>query len=215
MPEPARKLKRSTVKNIFRFPSTKSGSAKNILVESYLEAKYCLHLEFDPRVTYYYPQPKTFEVDISAEKTRSYTPDFKIQFDTGELCYTEVKPNVIAQNDEYQVLFKRFSEMMAAKNIDFKVVGETEIDVEPILSNYKFLHRYRKRPALNKDKLVTCASEFPKTYSLTTLTELLSGLASTREIYSWLAYGYLKFDVANAKLNANTEVYFDVSHIFK
>lgn len=215
MPEPARKLKRSTVKNIFRFPSTKSGSAKNILVESYLEAKYCLHLEFDPRVTHYYPQPKTFEVDITAEKVRSYTPDFKIQFDTGQLCFTEVKPNAFSENGEYQVLFERFSEMMAEKNIGFKVVGETEIDVEPALSNYKLLHRYRKRPALNKEKLVACASKFPKTYLLTTLTELLTGLASTREIYSWLAFGYLKFDIANVKFNVNVEVYFDVSHIFK
>ena len=141
MPAPARKLKRSTLKNIFRFPSTKSGDAKNILVESYLEAKYCLHLEFDPRVTHYYPQPKTFEVDISAEKTRLYTPDFKIHFDSGELCYTEVKPSTIAVNSEYQPLFKCFSEMMAEKNIDFKVVSEMEIDVEPALSNFKFLHR--------------------------------------------------------------------------
>ena len=103
MPEPAWKLKRSTGKNIFRFPSIKSSCAKNILFEFYLEAKYCLHLEFDPRVTQYYLQPKTFEVDISAERVRSYTPDFKIHFSIGELCYTEVKPNVIAENSEYQL----------------------------------------------------------------------------------------------------------------
>ena len=51
MLEPARMLNRSTVKNIFRFPLSKSGSAKNILAGSYLEAKYYPHIESDSCVT--------------------------------------------------------------------------------------------------------------------------------------------------------------------
>ena len=50
MLEPARKIRRSSVKNIVRFPSVKSNGGKSILVESILESKYCLHLEFDKAV---------------------------------------------------------------------------------------------------------------------------------------------------------------------
>lgn len=157
MPEPARKLKRSTVKNIFRFPSTKSGSAKNILIESHLEAKYCFHLEFDACVTRYYPQPKTFEVDVSSETIRSYTPDFKVHFSNGEIFYVEVKPDARANDLEYQGLFNRFSEMMLEKNTGFRVVGEADINVEPTLTNHKIFLRYRKRPSLNTEQVVNCA----------------------------------------------------------
>jgi len=53
MKSPARKLKKSAVKNIVRFPSIKANGGKSILVESILESKYCLHLEFDSTVESY------------------------------------------------------------------------------------------------------------------------------------------------------------------
>lgn len=72
MNAPARKLKRSAVKNIVRFPPVKANGGRSILVESILESKYCLHLEFDSNVEEYFPQPKTFSLSIASE-LRSYT----------------------------------------------------------------------------------------------------------------------------------------------
>ena len=59
--EVARVIRQSAVKNIYKFPAIKAGN-KVITLESALEQQYCLHLEFDPRVVAYRPQPKTFEV---------------------------------------------------------------------------------------------------------------------------------------------------------
>ena len=40
MNSPARKIQKSAVKNIVRFPSIKANDGKTILVESILESKY-------------------------------------------------------------------------------------------------------------------------------------------------------------------------------
>lgn len=58
----ARKRKRSAVKSVVRFPAIKTNFGKTNLVESILESKYCQHLEFDPNVATYFPQPKTFKI---------------------------------------------------------------------------------------------------------------------------------------------------------
>ena len=83
MKTPARKLKKSAVKNIVRFPSIKANAGKSILVESILESKYCLHLEFDSTVESYSSQPQTFTFAVDDEQ-RTYTPDFEVRYVTGK-----------------------------------------------------------------------------------------------------------------------------------
>lgn len=97
MNAPARKLKRSAVKNIVRFPPVKANGGKSILVESILESKYCLYLEFDSSVEEYFPQPRTFTVSVGAE-LRTYTPDFEVRYVSGGRKYVEVKPSERAKH---------------------------------------------------------------------------------------------------------------------
>lgn len=210
MKTPARKLKKSAVKNIVRFPSIKANGGKTILVESILESKYCLHLEFDPSVEMYFPQPHKFKIsDEDGENT--YTPDFEVHYVSDALNYVEVKPLEYAQSANYQRLFTRFETLLQNINAGFLLVEEIEIYQQPLLSNYEKLYQYRKRPSLDMRNLHQCAESVSVSMSLSRLVSMLGDRTHLREIYSWLALGYLRFDMNSERLTMETEVRFDVS----
>ncbi|MFT6872798.1 MAG: hypothetical protein ACJAVN_001810 [Roseivirga sp.] len=209
MKTPARKLKRSAVKNIVRFPSIKANGGKAILVESLLESKYCLHLEFDPNVEAYFPQPNTFNVIVDGDE-KTYTPDFKVHYFSGCHKYVEVKPLERSQSEHYQNLFFCFEASLEDTDAGFLLINEIEIDQQPLLSNYEKLYQYRKRPALDMKKLYQCAEGLSHSMSLSRLITSLGSRVHLREIYTWLALGYLKFDMKSEHLTMMTEVQFDV-----
>ena len=209
MKTPARKLKRSAVKNIVRFPPIKANSGKSILVESILESKYCLHLEFDSNVEEYSPQPKTFDIPVGSE-LRRYTPDFEVRYSSGELRYIEVKPIERAETQHYQELFCDFEAYLENTGARFLLISEVEIYQQPLLSNYEKLYQYRKRPFLDMRNLHRCAGYISLPLSLSSLIAKLSDQASLREIYSWLALGFLTFDMQAEELTMSTEVKFNV-----
>ncbi|HAY5567661.1 TnsA endonuclease N-terminal domain-containing protein [Acinetobacter sp. FL] len=210
MNSPARKIQKSAVKNIVRFPSIKANDGKTILVESLLESKYCLHLEFDAEVETYSPQPRKFEVPKGDGESGIYTPDFEVIYISGVRKYVEVKPSANAQTEHYQSLFSRFSNFLQGTNTDFMIVSEIEIYQQPLLSNYEKLYQYKKRPLLDMRNLQQCAEAINGSISLAQLVSLLGDRAHLREIYSWLALGYLRFDMNLEPLSMTTEVKFDV-----
>ena len=202
MTEPARKLKRSAVKNIVRFPAIKANLGRTILVESILESNYCLHLEFSKSVKSYKPQPKTFKLSEKDEEI-TFTPDFEVELTSGERR---------SETGYYRKVFNSFQESLIGTNITFKVVTEIEICREPMLSNYYKLYRYRKRSSLlDIRNLHNCAPRVKGRIKLSELIADLKGFASLGEIYSWLAWGYIQFDIENEPLNLNTMVNFYVN----
>lgn len=209
MNTPARKLKKSAVKNIVRFPSVKANSGKTILVESLLESKYCLHLEFDPNVKTYFPQPHTFSL-VDGEDVNAYTPDFEVVYISGDRKYAEVKPLERAQSAHFQNLFSRFESFLENTNTGFLLVDEYEIYRQPLLSNYEKLYQYRKRPSLDMKSLYRVAESVCVAMPLSRLIAKLGAGVHLREIYSWLALGYLKFDIDSEELGMDTEVEFHV-----
>lgn len=210
MNSPARKIQKSAVKNIVRFPSIKANDGKTILVESILESKYCLHLEFDAGVETYSPQPRTFEVPDNDGGCSLYTPDFEVIYTSGARQYVEVKPSEYAQTEHYQSLFSRFSNFLQGTNRDFLIVNEIGIYQQPLLSNYEKLYQYKKRPLLNMKNLQQCAEDINDSMPLAQLINRLGDRAHLREIYSWIALGYLRFDMNSEPLSMTTEVKFDV-----
>jgi hypothetical protein len=209
MNTPARKLKKSAIKNIVRFPAIKANDGKTILVESILESKYCFHMEFDPSVETYFPQPRTFRVSDENEE-HTYTPDFEVHYVCGARKYVEVKPLERAKSAHYQRLFSRFEASLENTNTGFLVVDELEIYRQPLLSNYEKLYQYRKRPTLDMKNLHQCAESLTVSMPLSRLMSKLGDRAQLREIYSWLALGYLRFDMNSEHLTMMTEVKFDV-----
>ena len=207
---PARKIQKSAVKNIVRFPSIKANDGKTILVESILESKYCLHLEFDTEVETYFPQPRKFEVPDNDGGCSIYTPDFEVIYTSGIRKYVEIKPSEYAQTEHYQSLFSRFNNFLNNTNTDFLIVSEIEIYQQPLLSNYEKLYQYKKRPLLKMKNLQQCAEDINDSMPLAQLVHRLGDRAHLREIYSWIALGYLRFDMRSEPLSMATEVKFDV-----
>lgn len=209
MNTPARKLRKSAVKNIVRFPPVKANGGKSILVESILESKYCLYLEFDSSVETYFPQPRTFTVSVGTE-LRTYTPDFEVRDVTGGRKYVEVKPSGRAKEEHYQSLFTSFEASLEDSSASFLLVDEIEIYRRPLLSNYEKLYQYRKRPTIDMRNLIRCAEGVNSGMPLSRLIAKLGNKASLREIYSWIALGHLTFEMHLEELTMSTEVRFDV-----
>ncbi len=211
MVEPSRKLKKSAVKNIVRFPSIKANGGKNILVESILESKYCLHLEFNPDIETYFPQPRRFRI-ISDLGEAEYTPDFEICYSSGIRYYIEIKPRKHINTKHYLRLFSDFDSMLKAQNSNtkFDVIDESFIYEQPKLSNYEKLYQFRKRPTLDMSNLYRCAGTIIGKVKLSDLIVMLDGQATLREIYTWLALGYLQFNINSEPLTMATEVEFHV-----
>lgn len=210
MAAPARKIRQSAVKNIVRFPAIKAGDGRPILLESILEAKYCLHLEFDPTVVSYQPQPKTFDV-VGLNGPTKYTPDFEVLYSSDHRAIVEVKPREKSSSEHYQRIFTSFESTYSSKNTDFVLVNEDDIYVQPLLSNYEKLYRFRKRSAINHKTLIECSNEVGFTkLRLSSVISRFKGRVSTHELYSWLAFGYLKFDIASEFLTLDSEVVFNV-----
>lgn len=209
MDSPARKLGKSKRKNIMRFPPTKTNGGKSILVESILESDYCLHLEFDPCVRTYFPQPKKFKIPCDGEII-TYTPDFEVHYISGARSYIEVKPSKKASLENYQLIFSRFELMLQNTNFSFMVVDENDIYPEPLFSNYYKLYQYRKRPSIDMKNLRQCAAGMNISMPLSCLITTLGNRVRLREVYSWIAFGYLRFDMNSELLTMETEVLFHV-----
>lgn len=147
--QPARKIKPSAVKNLCKFPSTKSfpsqRSSQLVLVESLLEKDYCFHLESDPNVQHYFPQPKTFVVNIECGDNREYTPDFEVHFRSGRKAYVEVKKDFDSLDAAYLHKLEVVTISMQQEGYEFLRVDESQIRIEPLLSNLRKLQRYRDR----------------------------------------------------------------------
>lgn len=209
MRTPARKLRKSAVKNIVRFPAIKANFGNNILVESILESKFCLHLEFDSRVLSYFPQPKTFQL-TDKDKSFSYTPDFEVNYVDGTCAYVEVKPLKFSETPHFQRVFSVFAASLQHTNAEFVLVDENHIHEQPLLSNYEQLYQYLKRPSIDMRRLNQCAENICGSMTLSCLIGELKDTVDLREIYSWLAIGYLEFDIRAEQISMATEVRFDV-----
>ncbi|EOR10356.1 Tn7 transposase TnsA N-terminal domain-containing protein [Acinetobacter sp. ANC 3926] len=151
-----------------------------------------------------------FEIPDNDGECSIYTPDFEILYTSGVRKYAEVKPSEYTQTEHYQSLFSRFNNFLNDTNTDFLIVSEIEIYQQPLLSNYEKLYQYKKRPLLKMKNLQQCAEDIHDLMPLAQLVNRLGDRAHLREIYSWIALGYLRFDMNSEPLSMTTEVKFDV-----
>ena len=222
-------------KNIVSFPSIKASKEGPILVESILESKYCLYLEFDPNVKFYMPQPKKFKLeyfpdidlllnhrsdngyhpnfDLKTEKKLKvvrYTPDFYVEYHNGGCKYVEVKPAYRATNSYYQKTFSLFRSYLNDHSIEFDLVDETSIQQEPLLPNYETLFLYNKNNTFSMRLLYEAKNFFSSPVRLDYLFKKIENTVSKFDIYTWIAFGYLTFDMKNILLNNKVMVSFNV-----
>lgn len=137
----ARKItNRGSKKVIGKFPSLKANTS--IVWESQLERDYIYLLEIDPDVLTYQGQPFTIVYD-NRDKRRKYTPDFLVERN-GFRQVVEVKPESKVKEFSHTNRFRQAANFCLTHNLEFVVVTEKTIRVQPRLDNIKLLHKYAR-----------------------------------------------------------------------
>ncbi len=137
----ARKItNRGSLKVIGKFPSLKMNTA--IWWESQLERDYIYLLEIDPDVLSYQEQPFTISYS-NLDKRRKYTPDFLVSR-KGFKQIIEVKPERKISEPQNIRRLTQAASFCQANNLEFVVVSEKTIRVQPRLDNIKLLYRYAR-----------------------------------------------------------------------
>ncbi len=163
---PRRKITNTgTTKVIGKLPSLKMNTA--IWWESQIERDYIYLLEIDPNVLSYCEQPFTITY-TSQRKLKRYTPDFLVTRPQSQQI-VEVKPEHLAYDDKNLQLFRQIAPIAIANEMEFVVITEKMIRVQPRLNNIKLLYKYAK-VSLSLANYLDCLEYFQNTK----LTSLLN-----------------------------------------
>uniref|UniRef100_Q31IP9 TnsA endonuclease N-terminal domain-containing protein n=1 Tax=Hydrogenovibrio crunogenus (strain DSM 25203 / XCL-2) TaxID=317025 RepID=Q31IP9_HYDCU len=202
MYSPARKIKKSSVKNIVRFPSSKNN--RTLLLESILESQFALLLEYDNSVEAYFEQPETFVLQTETNTKHKYTPDFLIAFKNGQRKYIEVKPRSEIESGKFSTVFELFKQKTTQLGDNFEVLSEEVIQREPLLQNLKYFYRFRKHKTIN----IKLFEELSNHITTPITFKELSLSYDLKSLYQLIAFGYIKFDINNEPFSVNSEVWF-------
>ncbi|WFP49284.1 TnsA endonuclease N-terminal domain-containing protein [Methylomonas sp. EFPC3] len=121
------------------FPSTKMN--RSIAWESQNEQKACYHFEFSPVVKAFREQPQTFYLPAPNGMCR-YTPDFELTFQSGEICYVEVKPLSKLFTPKVLEPLQAANQFLAEKGYCFIVLTEDELNFPNRIRNFSILRPY-------------------------------------------------------------------------
>lgn len=176
-----------------RNPVTPSGrgfrakffSPKNqrlIRCESLLEFD-CLHLfEFARGVTSFVEQPKTIRYQLRG-RSRTYTPDFAVDWADGQRWLVEVKPADILQAPANREKFERLAEVFGNQQEKFVILCDEQIRNTVRLKQIKHLLRIRYENWLDG----TVDAVAPSSMENRTIAQVLNAGASGRAILHRLA----------------------------
>jgi hypothetical protein len=180
-------------KVIGKFPSIKMDTI--IWWESQIERDYIYLLEVDPDVISYVGQPfKIFYTDLG--KSRSYTPDFLVKRTKGEQV-VEVKPISLLNQAKNLNLWRHIAVWCLEQQLEFVVVTDAMIRIQPKLNNIKLLYRYA-RTSLTANIYLLCQHYFTERESIPlSLARLdLEPLGiSMAQLYKLIYSGFLVTDL--------------------
>lgn len=141
MNKPARSIHKKGRKNaIGSFMSAKM----QVLVEweSQIERDFMYYLEFDDDVKSYTSQPTRYRY-TREDKYKYHFPDFEIfRYSTSRRKFVEIKPLRVTKKTEFIEKTVAIKAQMQKDGFDYSVVTDSQLRVEPILSNLKLLYRY-------------------------------------------------------------------------
>ncbi len=152
----ARKISNAVPRKVIgKFPSLKMKTI--IWWESQIERDYIYLLEIDPDVVSFFGQP--FKIAYNYEGLpRKYTPDFLVTR-TQKTQVVEVKPVQQALSEKNLRLFRHIAPIVDANKMEFVVVTEQLIRVQPKLNNIKLLYKYAREP-LSLSNYLDCLKYF-------------------------------------------------------
>ena len=152
-------------------PSYKSGSI--VHCESAQEEEAVARFEACPSVTRITAQPVRITY-MHEGKQRRTTPDFKLTLDDGLDVYVEIKHTTQALKMA-DVLEAR-AVGSAEQGLDYRVITDRWIRIEPLLENIRILQRWRGATRVSRDRLELFALEPDLPLPICIVAERLGGL---------------------------------------
>lgn len=133
------------------FPSQKArktfGSSKDYLhiLEGRLEADYCLSLEFDTDVEVYACQPCKL-LGGQEYGFASFTPDHIVFPHNAPAYVVDCKPKQVAEAKIHRERHAILRQALAAQGVEFRVVTDEDIRVQPRMDTHRFLYGFLAAP---------------------------------------------------------------------
>jgi hypothetical protein len=189
-------------KHLLFFPSRKNHT--QVVCHSTLEADYCVHLEYDPKVIQYVSQPGELQLLIN-DRQRRYRPDFQVE--TSEQCYyTEVKVNFSELSSRWATTLRIAQETLREQGIQLVLADLATIRPAERLRSLKFLYFHSFN--VNPDEFGGCMRLLPTLQYPVTLRHLLMHPSEVREraIYRALFERLLDFDLSQ-RLTLETPIW--------
>lgn len=137
-------------------------------------------------------------------KERTYIPDFWVSRPDKQIV-VEVKPVTKVTKRENLILFKHISALCQQQGMEFVVVTDTMIRIQPKLNNIKLLHKYARCP-LSIELLLECQRYFLKrkaTPIKQACLELEPTGISLNHLFCLLYFGFLSTDLMQP-INTNS-----------
>lgn len=169
------------------FPSVKLGG-RGVHCESILEWLAAMHLEYHPAVASYQEQPEEIGYTDEWGVTRTYTPDFRVDFLGGRSLLVEVKPAARLADPRSHRLLGHVANMLARRGQPFRVWTDMCLRRNPLLRNLEALHGANK-PAPADEALELVLAGLEARCDATTLADLIHRVASRRTVLRQLARG--------------------------
>ena len=114
----------------------------SVWYDSALQRDFMYWLEFDPDVIAYKTPAISFDY-YSNGKLKNYVPDFQV-VRRQKKQIVDVNSKKIIESDKYRRLYQQLSGICDEKGWKFVALTESEVQLEPILSNIKLLYRYAR-----------------------------------------------------------------------
>lgn len=183
-----------------KFPSRKNG--RMVHHESLLELDAIYLFETFHRIREYREQPARINYSLD-EKSCRYTPDFEVLLDTGETKIVEIKPKIVLEQNDIRKKLDRIKTHYQNNGLDFIVVTDSDIRIEPRLSNLKWIYSQLPRiwPTYEALQVAseTLSRHFPMPLRLAT-----SLLTKTNiNIFSLFVSGHISIDL-DKPINSET-----------
>lgn len=196
---------------LFKFQSLKK--TQTIICRSQLERDFVLHLECSPEVTDYHQSP--FKVFFKREgKQRCFEPHFLVRTLKGEEAVWISQKRVDQKNPR---LARRLIENVCQQNqIVLTFITKTEIQSQPLLSNFQLLWRYA-RLEIHPRYLLFCREIFQSKDRLL-ISDVKAALASQTYppelVYSLIFRGIIDADLTSTSLTQeDCPLYLNQNHL--
>lgn len=163
--------------------------------EHLLEADAALLFDFDVNVLAIRSQPHRLRFVWGGERI-SYTPDFLVHYKGQELIIEVKSSDALAHSLKTRTRLSRIHVVYRALGLNYLVVTEKRIRIEPRLSNCKELLRYRKVSVTSSDRkrleqhLSRVGSD-----ALVALAQLIDAPHPVTAVKALAAQGHLSIDL--------------------